>query len=130
VPRGGDRPRRRADDPRLRADRSAAGDPRRRAGLESWRALLADGVRIGVDFDGIEARRMLVHVDLDVIDWRYGRANPFACEGGLSPDELLRVIESARERFPIAGLVIASYDPSCDADGRIADAVLRIIRMF
>jgi len=93
-------------------------------------ALLNDGVRLEPDFDGIDATRLLVHVDLDVIDSRYGRANPFACEGGLSPDDILHVIETARERFTIAGLVIASYDPSCDPDGRIADAAMRIIRSF
>jgi len=90
-------------------------------------ALVRDGVRMGADFDGLDATRMLVHVDLDVIDSRYGRANHFACEGGLSPDEVLGVIEEARSRFTIAGLVIASYDPSCDEDGRIADAAVRIV---
>jgi arginase len=109
-------------------------DPRRviHVGARSWspgerEALLRDGVRLSPDFDGIDATRLLVHVDLDVIDSRYGRANPYACEGGLSPDEVLDVIGRARERFTIAGLVIASYDPSCD-DGRIADAAARIVR--
>jgi arginase family enzyme len=92
--------------------------------------LLDDGVRIGPDFDGLEAQRMLVHVDLDVIDSRHGRANQYACEGGPSPDEVLRVIETARERFPVAGLVIASYDPSCDGDGRIAEAAVKFVRAF
>ena len=112
-------------------------DPRRviHVGARSWspgefEALLDDGVRIGPDFDGLDAQRMFVHVDLDVIDSRYGRANPYACEGGLSPDEVLRIIEQARERFSIAGLVIASYDPSCDGDGRIPDAAARIVRTF
>jgi arginase len=91
-------------------------------------ALLNDGVRLEANFDGIDAKRLLVHVDLDVIDARYGRANQFACGGGLSPDEVLRVIDNARERFTIVGLVIASYDPSCDGDGRIADAAARIVR--
>jgi arginase len=112
-------------------------DPRRvvHVGARDWspgerEALVADGVRIGPDFDGLDAQRLLVHVDLDVIDSRYGRANAFACEGGLSPDEVLGVIAEARRRFPVAGLVIASYDPGCDMDGRIADAALRIIRSF
>ncbi len=112
-------------------------DPRRviHVGARSWspgelEALIADGVRVEPNFEGIDAQRMLVHVDLDVIDSRYGRANPWACEGGLSPDEVLGIIQTARERFPIAGLVIASYDPSCDTDGRIAEAALRIIEIF
>lgn len=112
-------------------------DPRRvvHVGARDWspgerEALIADGVRIGPDFDGLDAQRLLVHVDLDVIDSRYGRANAFACEGGLSPEEVLGVIDDARRRFPVVGLVIASYDPACDTDGRIADAALRIIRSF
>ena len=90
-------------------------------------ALVRDGVRLGPDFDGIDATRILVHVDLDVIDTRYGRANAYACEGGLSPDEVLDVIAQARSRFTIAALVLASYDPSCDTDGRIAQAATRIV---
>ena len=112
-------------------------DPRRviHVGARDWspgefEALLADGVRIGPDFDGLAAQRMLLHVDVDVIDSRYGRANHYACEGGLSPDEVLRIIGDARARFPIAGLVIASYDPSCDTDGRIAEAAVRFVRAF
>ena len=91
-------------------------------------ALEADGVRMTPDFDGIDADRVLVHVDLDVIDPQFGRANEYAVGGGLSPDDVLHVIEQAREHFEIAGLVIASYDPSCDEDGRIAAIGARIAR--
>ena len=91
-------------------------------------ALIADGVTMTPDFDAIDADRILVHVDLDVIDPRFGRANHFAVDGGLSPDDVLRVIELARQRFPIAALVLASYDPSGDPDGRIAAIGARIAR--
>ena len=91
-------------------------------------ALLADGVRRSPDFDGIDATRIILHVDLDVIDARYGRANHYACEGGLSPDEVLDVIAQARSRFTPAALVLASYDPTCDENGTIAEAALRIVR--
>ena len=91
-------------------------------------ALERDGVRMTPDFAGIDADRILVHVDLDVIDPQFGRANPYAVGGGLSPDDVLRVIEEAREHFTIAGLVLASYDPSCDEDGRIAAIGARIAR--
>lgn len=90
-------------------------------------ALLADGIRMTPDFDGIDADRVLVHVDLDVIDPRFGRANPFAVGGGLSPDDVVGVIDAARERFTIAGLVLASYDPSCDPGGTIAAIGARIV---
>jgi len=95
-------------------------------------ALLRDGVKCGWGQTPItlNARRMLVHVDVDVIDAKYGRANQYACEGGLSPDDVLRIIEDARAQFTIVGLVIASYDPSCDSDGRIGEAAARIVRTF
>jgi len=91
-------------------------------------ALIADGVRMEPRFDDIDANRVLVHVDLDVIDPQYGRANGFAVGGGLSPDDVLRVVEQARERFPLAALVLASYDPSCDPEGKIAAIGARIVR--
>jgi len=91
-------------------------------------ALVADGVRMTPQFDGIDADRILVHVDLDVIDPQFGRANHYAVGGGLSPDEVLHVIALARERFTIAALVLASYDPSCDPEGRIAAIGARIVR--
>jgi len=74
-----------------------------------------------------EASRILVHLDMDVLDPRFGRANQYAVDGGLTPEEILRVIELAAKRLTIAGLVIASYDPSGDAEGRIAAIAERVI---
>jgi arginase len=76
----------------------------------------------------MEADRLLVHVDLDVLDPSHGRANEFAEDGGLSPEDILRVIEIARRRFPIVALELASYDPACDEDGRVARIGARIVR--
>ena len=72
--------------------------------------------------------RLLVHVDLDVLDAGVGRANTYASAGGLSLDDILRVIELARQRFTLAALVVASYDPSCDPDGRVAAIGARIVQ--
>jgi arginase len=104
-------------------------------------ALLDDGVwlaeppslretNVGPMLDAMrrEASRVLVHVDLDVIDPRFGRANHYAVDGGLSPDDVLRVIEFALQRFPLAGLVLASYDPAGDPEGKIAEIGARIVR--
>lgn len=75
-----------------------------------------------------EGDRLLVHVDLDVLDPKHGRANEFAVDGGLSPDEILRVIAVAKRRFDVVALELASYDPACDGDGRVAKAGARIVR--
>ena len=74
------------------------------------------------------ATRMLVHLDVDVIDPRFGRANQYAVDGGLSPDDIDRVIELAARRFSIAGLVIASYDPAGDPEGKIAEIAADVVR--
>ena len=74
------------------------------------------------------ASRVLIHVDLDVVDPKFGRANHYAVDGGLSPEQILQVIELAAERFTIAGLDLASYDPSQDPDGRIAEIAASIVR--
>jgi arginase len=76
----------------------------------------------------VKATRLLVHIDLDVLDPRHGRANEFAAEGGLSPEEILRVIAIAGRRFEIVALELASYDPACDADGRVARIGAEIVR--
>jgi arginase len=114
-------------------------DPKRvvHCGARDWspgerEALLEDEVRVArtadeATFDGIDATRILIHIDADVIDPRFGRANPYACDGGLSPDELLSVLERAKSRFEIAGLVVASYDPSCDPEGCIVEVVRRVV---
>ena len=74
------------------------------------------------------ASRLVVHVDLDVLDPKHGRANEYAEEGGLSPEDILRVIDLARRRFEIVALELASYDPACDEDGRVARIGARIVR--
>jgi arginase len=71
--------------------------------------------------------RVLVHVDLDVIDPSFGTANGFAAEGGISPENIVRVIQLSAERFTIAALELASFDPACDRDGRIARAATSIV---
>lgn len=75
-----------------------------------------------------ETSRLLIHVDLDVLDPRFGEANGYASPGGLSPDDILRVIELARRRFDIAGLVVASYDPARDPESAVARIGARIAR--
>lgn len=74
------------------------------------------------------ADRLIIHVDLDVLDPRFGRANQFAADGGLSPDDILRVIEIAQRRFTVAALVVASFDPGADGEGSVAEIGARIVR--
>jgi arginase len=100
--------------------------------LESLRESGAGVILPGEDPSGpIEtlskrARRLIVHVDIDVLDTRYGTANAYAKPGGMSPEEVRGIITKCGGQFEIAAVVIASYDPSLDGDGRIARAASAI----
>jgi arginase len=74
--------------------------------------------------------RVYVHVDVDVLDISEGRANTFACAGGLSLDELLGALEIIGRLLPIAAGSITSYDPEADVDGRIGRAIPRIVELL
>jgi arginase len=69
--------------------------------------------------------RLVIHIDLDVLDPRHGRANHYAAEGGMSPDEVTAIVEAAADRFDVAALCLASYDPAGDPAGGIAAAARR-----
>jgi arginase len=89
-------------------------------------AMLQDG--IAERLEELDARRLHVHIDLDVLDPRYGRANPYAVDGGLSPDDVLAIVGEASKRMQLAALSIASYDPAADERGTIGEIGARIVR--
>ncbi len=68
-----------------------------------------------------------LHVDLDVLDPSVGTANQFATPGGLSIDDVRRVIDRAAAAAPIAAAAITAYDPSYDSNGAVARAAFAIV---
>jgi arginase len=87
--------------------------------------------RIGADLVGLdalfpEASRIWLHVDLDVLDAREGKANQFATTGGLTVPQLLDAVRRLSSRLSLVGAALTSYDPAADADGRIAGAALAV----
>jgi arginase len=73
--------------------------------------------------------RVYVHLDLDVLDARkVGKANEFASEGGPDAGELEAALGMVGERLEVAGLGIASYDPSFDSEGRVLRAAIASAR--
>ncbi|KAK0638938.1 hypothetical protein B0T16DRAFT_497131 [Cercophora newfieldiana] len=80
----------------------------------------------GVDFvGGLEKeldRRLelgsevLVHLDLDVLDVSVGKANAFACGGGLSEEDLRGCMRKIVERTVPLAFTVASFDPFCDSE--------------
>ncbi len=73
--------------------------------------------------------RVYVHLDLDVLDARkVGKANEFASEGGPDAGELEAALGMVGERLEVAGLGIASYDPSFDSEGSVLRAAIASAR--
>ena len=75
---------------------------------------------------GSETRSMYFHIDLDVLDTSIGKANSYASPGGMTVDDVLGVMESARRRFDIVAASMTAYDPIADPEGRIARAAIDI----
>lgn len=78
------------------------------------------------DAIGSETRSMYFHVDLDVLDISVGRANNYAAPGGMTVDDVLSVMETARRRFDIVAASMTAYDPASDPEGRVARAAIDI----
>src|SRR5256714_1340242 len=74
----------------------------------------------------LRTHTVYVHVDLDVIDTSEGRANGWACEGGLAVNQLLDALELIGRRASIVAGAVTCYDPAVDIDGRIGQAIPRI----
>ncbi len=60
-----------------------------------------------------------LHVDLDVIDADYARANSYASPGGLDPDRLFEATRFVVNHLPIVAAGVAAYDPALDGTGRL-----------
>jgi arginase len=75
--------------------------------------------------------RVYVHLDLDVLDaGKVGKANEFAVKGGPDAEELQAALGMVRERFEVAAVGIASFDPAFDADGRILRVAIASARVL
>jgi arginase len=85
--------------------------------------------RLPAALDTLRTRTATVylHIDLDVLDPREGTVNAFAAPDGLRVDDVLELIAAVRSRFRLGAVALAAYDPSFDADGRIAAAAIAIL---
>ena len=106
-------------------DRSERDDFQR---LGVARVSAGEDVRPALEWIAARVSRILVHIDLDVLDVQYGRANHYACSGGLSPAEVETAVIACTDLFDVAAMVIASYDPAFD-DGRVASAGARFVEI-
>jgi arginase len=114
-------------------------DPAERTALQgsgvSWVTVaevrrLGAGAALRPAMDRVRARRMHVHVDLDVHDPALAPANGFAPPDGLSPPEVQDVIRAIAAARGICSASLAAYDPSVDPEGRALAAGLELIDLF
>jgi arginase len=71
--------------------------------------------------------RIYLHVDLDVLDSRAGRANEYAAPGGPGPADVLAAVDAVFDAFPVAAAALTAYDPAEDSNGRALDVGRRVI---
>ncbi|KAK5657146.1 hypothetical protein OQA88_3203 [Cercophora sp. LCS_1] len=82
-----------------------------------------------------KGKNVLVHLDLDVLDPTVGKANAFACSGGLSGVELVGCVAGiVAQTVPLA-FTLASFDPFCDSEEEAqriasvaAEAVVKVLQ--
>src|SRR5947207_121538 len=77
----------------------------------------------------LTARRIHVHVDLDVHDPALAPANEFAPPGGLTPREVQDAVRAIGAALPICSASIGAYDPSADPEGRALAAGQGLIEL-
>jgi arginase len=75
------------------------------------------------------AERMSLHIDLDVLDPAFGRANRYAVAPGISPDDLLGAVGAVTGRSELAAVTLSAYDPAFDEGGGVREAALAVLRL-
>ncbi len=76
---------------------------------------------------GPPIERVYLHLDLDVHDRDEACANQFAAPGGPPAAEVREAVGLIAERLPLAGAGLASYDPDCDPEGRVAELAVQAV---
>jgi arginase len=95
----------------------------RRLGADAIGRDLADRVRL----EPPGPAQTHVHLDLDVLDPRDGRANMYAAPNGVRAGALVAACHSLGASARPAALTVSAYDPSFDADGTVARIAIEAI---
>lgn len=106
-----------------------AGSAVRRVGVEEInRRGAGEAVRGAVEsLKGAGARRLYLHLDLDVHDPSTGAANRYAAPGGLLPEQTAGLIAAAAPVLPLAAAALTAYDPAFSHDGRARRTALDLL---
>ena len=68
-----------------------------------------------------------LHVDLDSLDPSLGRANEYACDGGLGHEDLAAVVAAVAANVPVLATSFTAFDPGVDPDGPFRATALEAI---
>ncbi|MER8574161.1 arginase family protein [Mesorhizobium sp. M1338] len=69
------------------------------------------------------ARRVHMHLDLDVHDPQELQANRYVSSGGPSPEQLRDAACAVALAVPVVGITVSAYDPAFDAQGDVPPLV-------
>jgi arginase len=69
-----------------------------------------------------------VHLDVDVLDPAIMPAVDSPDPGGLSADELTRLLAPLMQSMTVRGMQVTIYDPERDPDGRAAEVLLQVMK--
>lgn len=105
-----------------------AGERERLNGSAIHRVDARDIARFADQLEHVEAERISLHIDLDVLDPAYGRANEYTVAPGITPDDLVSAIGAVAGERELAAVTLSAYDPAYDGDGRVRDAALAALR--
>jgi arginase len=83
--------------------------------------------RLADQLANLQAERISLHVDLDVLDPAHGRANQYAVAPGVTPDDLVDAVSAVVRDRELAALTLSAYDPSYDEDRRVRDAAMAVL---
>lgn len=71
-----------------------------------------------------------LHIDMDILDLDGVYANHLQISGGMQPDSLKKAIAMIKDHFKIAACTVASYDPTGDPGGHVAEVGIQLIRQI
>ena len=74
-----------------------------------------------------ERRDAVLHVDVDSLDPRVGRANEFAVSGGLGERDLVECVDVVMERRTVRAMHVASLNPEFDGWERCVEVVAKAV---
>jgi arginase len=63
--------------------------------------------------------KFYIHLDLDALDPKEGRANGYAARAGFLNETLQQLLAKISSHLPVEAVTIAGYDPSYDAEGKV-----------